>query len=301
MKCLIILSEKSSGSSACQNLLTAFPNVKCVSKTRHYENETLYWTKAASILGLPQRSMVDSEVPFAKNRARNELIKLLTDNLGHITPPGDDRELIFGGWKQLCSRFAPVFLEKSPHHLIQTSALDLILECMERMPEVEFYVIGLIRNPMDTIYSQFDRWRTRPERLQYQWLVAYKNLQALKPVLGSKLFLLRYEDMVSSPNCMQPVFDFCGLQTSEAAAFTLHQKSLSRWKTDRLFGFALSDEVIELAQGYGYSLNELVNTNRSAAWPPYREVTRLAYRSVLPFRNFFRKSVKNLAGADLSS
>ncbi len=68
-QCIIILSIKSSGSSACQNLLSKFSQVSYVPKTRHFENETLYWTKAASVLGLPQVDMIDSEVPISKEKA----------------------------------------------------------------------------------------------------------------------------------------------------------------------------------------------------------------------------------------
>ena len=80
-KNIILLSEKSSGSSACQNLLARFTNIRHVAQTRHFENETLYWTKAASILGKSQIKMVDSEVPIDPVKAKSDLISLLRDNL----------------------------------------------------------------------------------------------------------------------------------------------------------------------------------------------------------------------------
>ena len=150
-------SSKSSGSSALQNLLAKLPQVDHISKTRHFEYETLYWTKAASVLRLPQVDMLDSEVPISKERARLDLINLLCDNLESYTPPSDNDELIFGGWKLLCQNYSPVFLEKSPHHLHQWSALELINECIERIPEVDFLIVGLVRNPMAILYSAWDR------------------------------------------------------------------------------------------------------------------------------------------------
>ncbi|HYE74680.1 MAG TPA: sulfotransferase, partial [Blastocatellia bacterium] len=190
-KCIIILSEKSSGSSACQNLLAKFANIRHVARTRHYENETLYWTKAASILGLPQLSMVDSEVPLPRQRAKAELISLLRDNLDDYVPPDNDRQLIFEGWRSLCWKYSPIFLEKSPHHLCQWSALELIIECIKEVYDVDFLLIGLIRNPMDTAYSQFNRWRSRPEQVQKQWLTAYQNLLKLKQIVGEQLVIVR--------------------------------------------------------------------------------------------------------------
>ena len=156
-KCVIILSEKSSGSSACQNLLTKSDIVNNVDLTRHNKNETLFWTKAASMKGRYQIDMVNSEVPIKTKEARQDIIRLLENNLNSFKPErGED--IIHRGWKMLCDRYGPIFLEKSPHHLCQWSALDLIIECIEKNEDIDFMIIGLVRNPMDTIYSQFDRF-----------------------------------------------------------------------------------------------------------------------------------------------
>lgn len=292
-KCIIILSEKSSGSSACQNLLAKFAEIKYVSKTRHFENETLYWTKAASILGLPQLNMIDSEVPIEREKAKTDLITLLGDNLKNYSPPHNNRELILGGWKLLCEKHTPIFLEKSPHHLYQWSALELIIECMQSLNDTDFLLIGLIRNPLDTIYSQFKRWKTRPERLQYQWLIAYQNLLKLKNIIAEKLVVVRYEDMVRSLSYLKPVFDFCNVTISDADRNYFHQKSISKWKNDKSFGFTLSDEVIALAQSYGYQTEDLINRS-SVLWPIYREFGRALYKSTRPINKLARKGMKGL-------
>jgi len=56
--CIAILSEKSSGSSVLQRLIASFARRKTREATRHNEDETLYWTKAASILRLSSRPHV---------------------------------------------------------------------------------------------------------------------------------------------------------------------------------------------------------------------------------------------------
>ena len=124
----MILSEKSSGSSACQNLIYDVASAKYVSNTRHFEHETLFWTKAASVLGLEQLDALDCEVPIRPGKARADLIALLTSNIPGYDPPADTRQMVFEGWKRLCESHRPIFLEKSPHHLFQWSALQLILE-----------------------------------------------------------------------------------------------------------------------------------------------------------------------------
>ena len=255
-----------------------FARVKLVTKTRHFENETLYWTKAASVLGLPQLQMVDSEVPIPPAKAKADLIALLADNLDDYSPPSDDKEMIMDGWRRLCERYTPIFFEKSPHHLPQWSVLELILECRKELADIDFLFIGLVRNPMDTIYSQFTRWAARPEPLQQQWLVAYRNLVRLKALLQEQLVIIRYEDMVSSLGCLQPVFDFCGVNRDEIDPNYLHRASLAKWKSDRFFSFSLAEEVVALAQTYGYRKEELTNS-RALFWPVYRELVRFAKKS----------------------
>jgi hypothetical protein len=118
-KCIIILSERSSGSSALQNYLVKFAGARHAVTRRHFESETLYWTKAASVLGLPQIKMADSRVPFGAKEARHDLLVLLGENVPDFQAPADDFEWIMQGWRQLCWRYAPLFVEKSPHHLCE--------------------------------------------------------------------------------------------------------------------------------------------------------------------------------------
>ena len=282
-KSIIILSEKSSGSSACQNLLVKFANIEHVAKTRHNENETLYWTKAASILGKSQLKMVDSEVPIEREKAKAELISLLKGNLDDYVPPVKDKELIMEGWRLLCKKHSPIFLEKSPHHLCQWSAIELIIECIRKINDVDFLLIGLVRNPMDTIYSQYKRWKSPPEKVQEQWLVAYQNLLRLKEIVGDQLVIVRYEDMVTSLEYLEPAFSFCEVTVSTADKTYLHQKSLQKWKNDIFFGFSLSDETIELAEKYGYQRDELTNETY-LIWPAVRTLSRIVHIAVRPIR-----------------
>ena len=292
-KCIIVLSEKSSGSSALQELLASFQNIQHVHKTRHYENETLYWTKAASVLGMWQMDMVDSEVPIAGPKARADLVTLLQENLDDYCPPTDDRELIMGGWARLCETYAPIFLEKSPHHLCQWSALQLIVQCMQELRGVDFLIVGLVRNPMDVIYSQYRRWKSRPEDIQRQWLVAYRNLAALKEQVGDRLTIVRYEDMVVSLGFLQPVFDFCGRSPQDFDQHYFHNKSVAKWKHDALFGFAPSDDLMDLAGRYGYDREQLCN-EPTKFWPVIRECSRARYRTVAPLKSLARHAMESL-------
>jgi len=256
-RCIIILSEKSSGSSALQNILTKHHKIKNVVKTRHFENETLYWTKAASILNMPQLNVEGSEVPFKPATAKKELITFLKENLGDFQQPNDDEALIMNGWRKLCEIYSPVFLEKSPHHLYQWSAIKLILKCINALDNIEFLVIGLVRNPIDTIYSQFRRWKADPGTLQNRWFVSYQNLLKLKDILNEKLIIVRYEDLVSSTICLAPVYHFCEIKNVMYDADYFHNKSIQKWRSDPYFNLKLSNDIIKLAEKYGYNQSEL--------------------------------------------
>ncbi|MGH7965949.1 MAG: sulfotransferase [Candidatus Binatia bacterium] len=284
-KCIIILSEKSSGSSAIQNLLAQSSRIQHIGKSRHFENETLYWTKAASVFRRPQLSMVDSNVPFQPERARAEMVALLNDNLADYSAPSDDRELVFGGWGLLCKRYSPIFIEKSPHHLCQWSALELIMECINELDYVEFLLVGLIRHPLDTLYSQFKRWRTRPEDAERQWIIAYQNLLRLRGIMGNRLVVVRYEDMVSSVVCLRQILGFCDITEHDIDNGYLHRRALQRWRADPVFGFVLSDDASQLAEQYGYQGADLRN-EPYRLWPIAREFLRTSYKTRVGLGHF---------------
>lgn len=292
LKCVVILSTKSAGSSALQNLLTAGGRVRHARWTRHNENETLYWTKAASVLGLPQVDMADSEVPIPARRARAELARFLRENLdGGYEPPLDDREFVFGGWAALCRQYVPVFLEKTPHHLHQRSALELILECERTLGDVGFLLVGLVRNPMDALYSMWSRRREIPEVHQFEWLEAYENLKWLSSRRPDIVTVIRYEDMVRDPSVVAPVCEFAG--TDVPGPGYMHARALAKWRSDRHYGFVLDDAVASLAREYGYSDGDIEN-DPVRGWPLRRQLVRWPYIAIRPARLRARAARKRL-------
>lgn len=263
-RCILILSEKSSGSSALQAVLTGSGHARCVLHTRHFEQETLYWTKAASILGRPQQKMVDSEVPIPAPRARQDLRNMIIENTGLTEGdlPAGDEELVFEGWKQLCLAHAPAFVEKSPHHLCQIAALDLILDARERLPEVDFVLVGLVRHPLAVIYSQFSRWGSDPRRVEAQWTRAYRNLMTMQESCGPALKVVRYEDLAGSADTAAQLLAHLKIEAGNAS---FHSASIDKWRSDPGFGHQLGEETIALATHFGYPPSDLANPNHAGA------------------------------------
>ena len=140
---------------------------------------------------------------------------------------------------------------------------------------------------MDTLYSAYKRWKTLPEQYQNEWYIAYHNLKNLEKLCKRKLTILRYEDMVSSINSMSQVFNFCGIDITSADNNYMHQKSIHKWKNDRLYGFQLSPHIVELARSYGYKKDELIN-RKNIIWPLQKRLARVIYKAKHSINNSIR-------------
>jgi hypothetical protein len=243
--------------------------------------------------------MVDSEVPLSQEKAKSDLVEFLMENLDSYEPPIENDGLLFDGWKMLCQKYGPIFIEKSPHHLVQWSAIELILECMKRVSEIEFLIVGLVRNPMDMVYSTWRRWRSLPERSQYEWATAYKNLLRLKGILGDRLVMIHYEDMVTDHYCLRQLHEFIGVPSNERGCTFLHSRSLGKWKRDKYYGFQMSEEILTLAENYGYARAEMANS-RSVMWPFQQYVSRFVYTMLRPVK-VTRRVIKRKLFANFDS
>ena len=80
--------------------------------------------------------------------------------------------------------------------------------------------------------------------------------------------ILRYEAIVRSDTSLQFILRFCGSAPQPQEANQMHGDSLAKWKRDHLFGFTLSDEVIDLAKRFDYEEDELHNQSYFT-WPIY--------------------------------
>lgn len=272
---IVVLSDKSSGSTLLQRLLTGHPDVHVVPVTPHQENETLYWAKAAAALGLPQQPIMGSTaVPMSPGRGARTLLELLNANDSCPWTGPVDQELVFDGWERLSRRYGPVFLEKSPHHLHSWSAIELMLRLRdERGADLRF--VGLVRDPMDTLYSMWRRWGVVPERRQHDWVRAYSNLLRLAGVVGPDLLLLRYEDLVSRADAGAHVCARLGLRSTPMPLADVHQGSVGRWRPDRGFGFRPGPALVALGGEMGYDLSHLPPPTAARSWAVRREARGL--------------------------
>lgn len=278
MKHIILLSTKSSGSSAFQEYVRINYGAQVLSYTPHHENETLFWTKAASILSLPQARMYRSVVPYTPEVALKALDDLLMRNGIKEDYTLDTEKNIIKAYKQLANTCSPFFFEKSPHHLYNWSNIQLLLRAIEQLKDdIDFHIVGLVRNPLDTIYSAWSRWKYIPFDFEKEWLQSYENLLRLKDNTQREVTIFNYEEIGLDNAKIDKFLTSIGCERKiSVEPYAIHQHSISKWREDGLFGHKLSRRTIELALKLGYHREE-VNNSSSLIWPFLNKAYAMKY------------------------
>ncbi|SFN58158.1 hypothetical protein [Salegentibacter flavus] len=249
MKHITILSTKSAGSTAVQNYFKKNYGFKTVTYTEHQEEETLYWTKVASILKKPQESMYRSVVPLSVSKAVESLNSFFVENgLPEIHCTEDSKQEDFEWfYYKLISKFGPRFIEKSPHHLYNESNLKLIADFQNRYKNViEFYNIGLVRHPQAVLYSAWKRWKYLPNKFEQEWYVSYLNLLNWKISLNMKI--VKYEILVNQTSFGESILKEKPLKFN----FSFKKGSVDKWKMDSQYGHLLKPATSEFLNNFGY-------------------------------------------------
>lgn len=261
---VILLSDKRSGSTMFERELCKHPDISHIDYCPHSYNETHHWLKAAVVMGLPASMFSGAKVYRgygSKRDARAYLIDGIVGNVPDFCVPDDARELGFNGWDALCEKFAtPVFFEKSPQHLAQWGALSLMLEWAQTTNyHVKF--IGLIRNPLGVMYSAQQLFGTDPDQRQHGWAETQRNLMAFRQLVDPAQYCeIRYEDLIEdSLGNFAKVCDFIGVGTDKSIGEKVHGNSLNKAKDDPRFGLQLDFSTRQIAQHFGYSVDDLAN------------------------------------------
>jgi hypothetical protein len=273
--CVFVLSTKSAGSSVLQRVLVKSFGASLIRHTRHFENETLYWTKAASVLGLPQVRLPRSEVPLPADRARRELDSFVAANAPDHAARFDDVEGLVSAFEAVCRATGPIVVEKSPHHLYEAAALDLIVEFARRSQAVDVRFVGLIRNPVDTCYSTWRRFGIPPRVEERFWCLAGENLLALRNREPERTLILRYEDLASGRVDLNDLAAHLRLDPVGSGLDLVDRDSLQRWREDTGYAHFPAPDTVALAGRLGYEPDEL--DGRDGSWPLRARVREAAY------------------------
>jgi hypothetical protein len=188
-----------------------------------------------------------SVVPYPKVTALRSLNEFLS--LNDIRPlEQSSKTEIFRAYNDLVDRNKPRFVEKSPHHLFNTTNMDLIREYIEASKnQSDFKVIGLVRHPLSVVYSGWQRWKFDCAQFEREWTISYANLLQYKDVLN--ISIIRYEDLVTKEG---PALEQVLGMEPEKKEFVFKDTSLHKWKNDHIFAHKLQPETVALAKKFGY-------------------------------------------------
>jgi hypothetical protein len=253
---VILLSDKRSGSTMFENELCKHPDINHVTYSPHSYRETHHWLKAACILNMPRPLFYGNRAYggyVSRKGARQYMIDCIRGNIPDFEIPDDDETVIFEGWNALCRKFAkPVFFEKSPQHPHHWAALDLMMKWAET-DEFDVQFIALVRNPMAVMYSALELFSTDPVQRQFGWAHCYRNILAMKEMVGhSRFHLVRYEDLIVRPKqVFGEVCEFLGLNRCETLGENVHRDSVAKWINDPAYALQLHDSVSRVAMHFG--------------------------------------------------
>jgi len=269
----ILLSDKRSGSTLFQTELCKHPDVNHVAYSPHTYFETHHWLKAACILRMPKHLYYGHQ-PYkgygSRLGAKQYMIDCIRGNVPGFAIPNDNKKLVFEGWNALCRKFSkPVFFEKSPQYPHHWAALSLILNWVETT-EFKVRFIGLIRNPMAVMYSAQKLFHTNPSERQFGWASCYRNILAMREIVGKERFqLIRYEDLISQPKqIFSNICDFLELDFNNNMGNTVHTRSVNKWREDPTFTLQFHESVVHAAMHFGYKRKELHNPPKPGMTTP---------------------------------
>lgn len=260
MKYIVILSSKSSGSTALQNYLKNNFGYKTINATIHKEEETLYWTKVATVLKRPQEKMYRSSVPYSIEDSIEQLNWFFRNNglpnisCNEATTEKQFQEFYF----KLLEKMGSKVVEKSPHHLYNASNLELIKNFYDRYKHrIEFVILGLVRHPQAVMMSGWNRWGYQPKYFQSEWIRSYENLLDFQQILN--INIIKYENLINGSVDLEKIIN----EKLISQSFVFKKSSLNKWENNPLYGFRLSDEGITVAKKYDYNS---FNTKSSLKW-----------------------------------
>lgn len=281
---LLLLSDKSSGSTILEYEILKHSKIEHVKYTSHHDHETLYWLKAAVLLKKSKHLFFGGKYPFPISYAKTSILKFLKNN-GVDDPKIETLDDINLVWSKISSRKNKIFFEKSPHHLNHRASIYLLADYVNKHPNVK--VLGLVRDPRAVIYSTLDRWYANPYKRQFKWLYSYENLLLFESLISDKsqLIKIRYEDLIENPKrILNKVLNHLDIDWEEGIGDNIHQNSNEKWKKNN-FNFQFSREVIQLSKLYGYDINE-VDSNQNTF--KFKFSFRMIY---ILFRAWFKKNM----------
>jgi hypothetical protein len=109
-----------------------------------------------------------------------------------------------------------------------------------------------------------------------------------KELVGERLIIHRYENLVRNESALFKIFTFIGAQPPPVGNTALHVGSIERWRKDRHFAFQLDPAIIKFGESLCYKIDEMQG-RKHLAWPLYWRFTKLKFHIGEWKRRFTKK------------
>ena len=220
LKTIILLSSKRTGSSAFFKVFKNHPKVNCLLKNPEMDMiELNFWNSALKAI---------------QGNSRNLKQVLKKINIQIKLPKKINKRFIFKLWNEILIDNGGIIFDKSPAYLDDIKILKLLKAYEDDGNKL--YLLGLIRNPKDSITSQFELWdkknnnriKNKIKKREKKWLKYYSNLQSFK--LIRKLEIFRYEDITKKKHYyFEKIFKICGLKYKLSYTDNIKKTSIGRF------------------------------------------------------------------------
>lgn len=167
-KTIILLSAKRCGTTAVANVFRKSSEIKVCGDDQKIDNlEINFWNNAYYEFKKKPNDLKKNLIKYMPSIFENKEIKINT------------KKDIFDLWNFILEKKGPIIFDKSPKYLENMSFLNLISDYRKNH---EVKIIGMIRNPLDAITSQYELWHeyTNEQDLidrEIKWLTYYSNLE----------------------------------------------------------------------------------------------------------------------------
>ena len=219
-KTIILLSGTRCGSTAVYNMFRKHPEVKIPHVNQDVQRlgtniwESHFW----SFVTKPQKLEW-----FKKRYAECCPFLDIPDDITDI----EDRK-VFAMWDEIVNHFGPVVFDKSPGFLGNEKAVQLMLDYRDKGNDV--VLMSMIRDPFDTITSQYELWGGDIKEREEQWIKKYDHLYGLRDD-HPEINLYRYELFSHDPITYgTQMFEKCDLQPYDYCFDHIKPVNEGRWR-----------------------------------------------------------------------
>ena len=122
-------------------------------------------------------------------------------------------------------------------HFVDSSKAPEIALAFSLLPDVELYLLNLVRDPRAVVCSWYKRKESYSAAVRNarDWAARQQRLEDWKPALGARFYTLRYEDLASKPvDAIESIAEWSSLPMPDALFEAVNQAHIE-WSNQHLY------------------------------------------------------------------